>query len=147
MVPTSQSSFHQLLHNHPHLSSGACTTGQKWPQYQGLSPTPPIIIIKKKLCPKDCDLHTFSPEDEANTSVNIYHICSVISQKALSFIKTAVGTSDLKVLKGLISCLNSSPSTFKLLWAYIPHKIPLLWDMATLHIPTSSTSITQNYTL
>jgi hypothetical protein len=23
-----QSSFHQLLHNHPHLSSGACTIGQ-----------------------------------------------------------------------------------------------------------------------
>jgi hypothetical protein len=28
-----QSLFHQLLHNHPHLSSGACTIGQKWPQY------------------------------------------------------------------------------------------------------------------
>jgi hypothetical protein len=28
-----QSSFHQLLHNHPHLSSGACTIGQMWPQY------------------------------------------------------------------------------------------------------------------
>jgi hypothetical protein len=28
-----QSSFHQLLHNQPHLSSGACTIGQKWPQY------------------------------------------------------------------------------------------------------------------
>jgi hypothetical protein len=27
------SSFHQLLHNHPHLSSGACTIGQKCPQY------------------------------------------------------------------------------------------------------------------
>jgi hypothetical protein len=26
-------SFHQLLHNHPHLSSGVCTIGQKWPQY------------------------------------------------------------------------------------------------------------------
>jgi hypothetical protein len=25
-----QSSFHQLLHNHPHLSSGAGTIGQKW---------------------------------------------------------------------------------------------------------------------
>jgi hypothetical protein len=35
-----QSSFHQLLHNHPHLSSGAGTIGQKWPQYKGLSPTP-----------------------------------------------------------------------------------------------------------
>jgi ribosomal protein L28 len=69
-----QSSFHQLLHNHPHLSSGVCTIGQKWPQYLGTyshptnnnnkkrfkhnltkkrqysgfgtgSPTPPIIII------------------------------------------------------------------------------------------------------
>jgi hypothetical protein len=28
-----QSSFHQLLHSQPHLSSGACTIGQKWPQY------------------------------------------------------------------------------------------------------------------
>jgi hypothetical protein len=26
-----QSSFHKLLHNHPHLSSGAGTIGQKWP--------------------------------------------------------------------------------------------------------------------
>jgi hypothetical protein len=34
-----QSSFHQLLHNHPHLSSGAGTIGQKWPQYKGLSPS------------------------------------------------------------------------------------------------------------
>jgi hypothetical protein len=34
-----QSSFHQLFHNHPHLSSGAGTIGQKWPQYKGLSPT------------------------------------------------------------------------------------------------------------
>jgi hypothetical protein len=32
-----------LLHNHPHLSSGVCTIGQKWPQYQGLCPTSPII--------------------------------------------------------------------------------------------------------
>jgi hypothetical protein len=34
-----------LLHNHPHLSSGAGTVGQKWPQYKGLSPTPLTIII------------------------------------------------------------------------------------------------------
>jgi hypothetical protein len=40
-----QSSFHQLLHNHHHLSSGAGTIGQKWPQYKGLSPTP--LAIKK----------------------------------------------------------------------------------------------------
>jgi hypothetical protein len=40
-----QFSFHQLLHNHPHLSSGAGTIGQKWPQYKGLSPTP--LSIKK----------------------------------------------------------------------------------------------------
>jgi hypothetical protein len=30
-----QSLFYQLLHNHPHLSSGVCTIGQKWPQYLG----------------------------------------------------------------------------------------------------------------
>jgi hypothetical protein len=40
-----QSSFHQLLHSHPHLSSGAGTIGQKWPQYKGLSPTP--LALKK----------------------------------------------------------------------------------------------------
>jgi hypothetical protein len=40
-----QSSFHQLLYNHHHLSSGAGTIGQKWPQYKGLSPTP--LAIKK----------------------------------------------------------------------------------------------------
>jgi hypothetical protein len=34
-----------LLHNHPHLSSGAGTIGQKWPQYKGLSPNP--LAIKK----------------------------------------------------------------------------------------------------
>jgi hypothetical protein len=28
-----QSSFHQLLHNHPHLIIWGCTIGQKWPQY------------------------------------------------------------------------------------------------------------------
>jgi hypothetical protein len=41
-----QSSFHQLLHNHPHLSSGPGTIGQKWPQYKGRSPTQ--LAIKKK---------------------------------------------------------------------------------------------------
>jgi hypothetical protein len=35
-----QSSFHQLLHNHPHLSSRACTIGPKWPQYQVDSVSP-----------------------------------------------------------------------------------------------------------
>jgi hypothetical protein len=34
-----------LLHNHPHLSSGAGTIGQKWQQYKALSPTP--LAIKK----------------------------------------------------------------------------------------------------
>jgi hypothetical protein len=41
-----QSSLYQLLHNHPHLSSGADTIGQKWPQYKELSPTPLVIYIK-----------------------------------------------------------------------------------------------------
>jgi hypothetical protein len=40
-----KSSFHQLLHNHPHLSSEASTLGQKWPQYKGLSPT--SLALKK----------------------------------------------------------------------------------------------------
>jgi hypothetical protein len=38
-----QCSSHQLLHNHPHLSSGPGAIGQKWPQYKGLSPTPLAI--------------------------------------------------------------------------------------------------------
>jgi hypothetical protein len=40
-----QSSFHKLLHNHPHLSSGAGKIGQMWPQYKELSSTP--LAIKK----------------------------------------------------------------------------------------------------
>jgi hypothetical protein len=40
-----QSSFHQLLHNHPNLSSGAGTIGQKGPQYKGLGPNP--LALKK----------------------------------------------------------------------------------------------------
>jgi hypothetical protein len=46
-----QSSFHQLFHNHPHLSSGVGTIGQKWAQYKGLSPTP-LAIINKNEMPK-----------------------------------------------------------------------------------------------
>jgi hypothetical protein len=34
-----QSSFHQFLHNHHHLSPGAGTLGQWWPQYQKSHPT------------------------------------------------------------------------------------------------------------
>jgi hypothetical protein len=45
-----ESSFHQLLHNHPHISSGADTIGQKWPQYKRLSPTP--LAIKKSYKPE-----------------------------------------------------------------------------------------------
>jgi hypothetical protein len=37
--------FHKFLHNDPHLSSGAGTIGQKWPQYKGISSTP--LLIKK----------------------------------------------------------------------------------------------------
>jgi hypothetical protein len=40
-----QSAFHQLLHNHPRLSSGAGKIGQKWPQCKELSPT--ALAIKK----------------------------------------------------------------------------------------------------
>jgi hypothetical protein len=35
-----QSSFHQFLHNHHHLSSGAGTIGQWWAQYQVDSVSP-----------------------------------------------------------------------------------------------------------
>jgi hypothetical protein len=43
-----KSSFDQFLHNHHHLSSGAGTIGQQWPQYQEtLSLTPLRIIIIK----------------------------------------------------------------------------------------------------
>jgi hypothetical protein len=35
-----QSLFHQFLHNHHHLSSGAGTVGQKWPQYEVDSVSP-----------------------------------------------------------------------------------------------------------
>jgi hypothetical protein len=52
-----QSSFHQLLHNHPHLSPGAGIIGQKRPQYKGLSPTP-LAIKKKLLCEYWCEEQT-----------------------------------------------------------------------------------------
>jgi hypothetical protein len=42
-----QSSFLQLLHNHPHLSFEAGRIGQKWPQHKGLSPTP--LAIKRNI--------------------------------------------------------------------------------------------------
>jgi hypothetical protein len=35
-----QSSFDQLLHNHPHVSSGACTKARSGRSTWGLSPTP-----------------------------------------------------------------------------------------------------------
>jgi hypothetical protein len=56
-----ESSFHQLLHNHPHLPSGAGTIGQKWPQYNGLSRTPLAIkkIRKKSLTPLNIQLCSF----------------------------------------------------------------------------------------
>jgi hypothetical protein len=38
---TCQFSFYKMLHS---LSSGAGTIGQNWPQYKGLSPTPPYEI-------------------------------------------------------------------------------------------------------
>jgi hypothetical protein len=41
-----------LLHSHPHLSSGAGTIGQRWPQYKGLSPTP-LAIIKRNTLSSD----------------------------------------------------------------------------------------------
>jgi hypothetical protein len=50
-----QSSFHQLLHNHHHLSSGAGTIGQQWPMYQVDSVSPhPEKLKKKKLIGQIC---------------------------------------------------------------------------------------------
>jgi hypothetical protein len=42
-----QYSFHQLLHNHHHLSSGAGTIGQLWPTYQVDSVSPHPEKLKK----------------------------------------------------------------------------------------------------
>jgi hypothetical protein len=42
-----QSSFHRLLHNHHHLSSGAGTIGQQWPSYQVDSVSPHPEKLKK----------------------------------------------------------------------------------------------------
>jgi hypothetical protein len=53
-----QSSFQQLLHSHPHLSSEAGTIGQKWPQYKGLSPAPLAI---KKIFPEQNVFHCLQP--------------------------------------------------------------------------------------
>jgi hypothetical protein len=44
-----QSSFHQLPHNHHHLSSEAGTIGQYWPQYQVDCLIPLIIITVSSL--------------------------------------------------------------------------------------------------
>jgi hypothetical protein len=44
-----QSSFHQLLHNHHHRSSGAGTIGQDWQKYQVDAVSPHPEKLKKKL--------------------------------------------------------------------------------------------------
>jgi hypothetical protein len=54
-----QSLFHQLLQNHPHLSSGAGTIGQKWPQYKGLSPTPLEIKNVDPLLGNDREISSY----------------------------------------------------------------------------------------
>jgi hypothetical protein len=76
-----QSSFHQLLHNHPHLSSGVCTIGQKWLQYKGLSPTPPIIIIKKTqtftINETECDLTNIRALICTRRTAETLHMCTL----------------------------------------------------------------------
>jgi hypothetical protein len=52
-----QSSFHRLLHNHHHLSSGAGTIGQQWPTYQVDSVSPHPEKLKKKTRPKYSPRH------------------------------------------------------------------------------------------
>jgi hypothetical protein len=63
---TAADQVHQLLHNHPHLSSGAGTIDQKWPQYKGLSPTPLAIKNTRKL--------TSPVRSEVSTTVTAYNI-------------------------------------------------------------------------
>jgi hypothetical protein len=62
-----QSSFHQLLHNHTHLSSGAGTICQKWPQYKGLSVTP--LAIKKAVFPEKFLIRTVHIQGNRELSV------------------------------------------------------------------------------
>jgi hypothetical protein len=83
-----QFSFHQLLHNHPHLSSGAGTIGQKWPQYKGLSLTPLAIT---KIVASDVSGHVIESEDKSyiirlNLSFLSLPImfCSTVSQFGLT---------------------------------------------------------------
>jgi hypothetical protein len=54
-----QSSFHQLPHNHYHLSSGAGTIGQQWPTYEVDSISPYPEKLKKKTNPQEDDQWTF----------------------------------------------------------------------------------------
>jgi hypothetical protein len=76
-----QSSFHQLLHNHPHLSSWAGTIGQKWPQCKGLSPTP--LAIKKTILHKACSSLSFSERHTCNDRF-VYDICHpVLTHRSL----------------------------------------------------------------
>jgi hypothetical protein len=61
-----QSSFHQLLHNHTHVSSGAGTIGQQCPTYQVDCLTPPRET-KKKIVESLMESSVFSEEAAVRT--------------------------------------------------------------------------------
>jgi hypothetical protein len=67
-----QSSFHQLLHNHPQLSSGAGTIGRKWPQYKGLSFTP--LRIRRPIATSPVEYRNLCDELVCNVYTHVTHI-------------------------------------------------------------------------
>jgi hypothetical protein len=76
-VSTAQSSFHQFLHNHHHLSSGGVKIGLLWPQYQKSHHTNNKKKKKKKGPCGHCDrlqidrLKSLYPHTKANISLDI----------------------------------------------------------------------------
>jgi hypothetical protein len=78
-----QSSFHQLLDNHHHRSSGAGTIGQQWPTYQVDSVSPHPEKLKKKTTIRDnTDLSTAST-DLPNFSFHCVDIFKVLSKNGI----------------------------------------------------------------
>jgi hypothetical protein len=75
-----QSSFHRLLHNHHHLSTGAGTIGQQWPTYQVDSVSPHPNKLKK-----------INQKMEAAESFKTFLLIPpnhhIISQKTVIFVK------------------------------------------------------------
>jgi hypothetical protein len=87
-----QSSFHQLLHNHPHLSSGPDIIGQKWPQYKGPSPTP--LAIKKPW---------YFGQNFIENKPQVLRVFSVHVSENLAMFDIIVGPLDTHKFRSLIS--------------------------------------------